>query len=438
MKQSKLRKLRYIICLMFVVFYPNCRSRRLLRERSSALVFFFIVCICSVSAYAQTEVVLHSFDVQDGSNPLSNLIYDPATQAFYGTTSRGGATEDGLVFALKQNKLGQWMEETVYTFQGVSQGDCTQPDYGLTAAYSNGVLSALYGTCYWGGTNNDGAVFALTPRPSGGWNESIVYSFYQHPGDAAAPEGGVVIDQQGNLYGVTQGGGALNGGTVYELTPNGSNWTETILYNFEVGAYPQASLVFDAHGALYGTTTSDGPSFSGTAFQLLPPTSQGQSWTYNLLHNFTGNNGTGDGAYPVGGLLVDSAGVLYGTTHSGGDAGLGTVFALLPPNQYRITWEEKPIYLFTLADGAGPEAGLIFGGDALYGTTSSGGTFDGGTAFRLQLQSGNWVETILWSFGGSGDGSAPWAQLMFQGGFLYSTTQDGGAFNWGAVYRIMP
>ena len=399
-----------------------------------AMFLLFALFVGNNSASAQTESLLHSFNTADGGWPLSNLIVDAGTGAFYGTTSIGGASNNGTVFKLQQDASGGWTENVLYSFQGSQNGDCSSPNSGLTATYSsNGSLAVLYGTCDFGGQNNYGAVFALAPQPDGSLTEKIVYSF-QSITDGADPRGGVVLDQQRNLYGTTNIGGANLGGTVYQLTPSETGWTKTVLYNFNSPANPEGRLLLGTDGALYGTTTSDGPSFSGTVFQLIPPGTQTQNWTYNLLYTFSGNTGDGDGANPRGGLITDKRGAMYGTTESGGIAGLGTVFKLLAPNSHNNAWREEQLYKFSaVSDGAGPVAGLTFGksGD-LYGTTSAGGAFFGGTVFRLHKR----AKIMLWAFGASGDGSAPWTSLLRYQDKLYGTTIFGGAFSDGTVYEI--
>jgi uncharacterized repeat protein (TIGR03803 family) len=166
--------------------------------------------------------------------------------------------------------------------------------------------------------------FAGTALGSG---EKVIYNF-KGGSDGAAPFSGLIADSAGNLYGTTADGGGTycNGqgcGTVFELTPpatQGGAWTETVLYSFQGGnaaAGPEASLIFDAAGNLYGTTYGGGASSDGTVFQLTPPATQGGSWTETVLYSFKGGS---DGEYPVASLIFDPAGNLYGTTVFGGPA----------------------------------------------------------------------------------------------------------------------
>src|SRR6185369_1219207 len=152
---------------------------------------------------AQSEKALLSFKYPGGGGfPISTLLFDSGTQSFYGTTSIGGANNNGTVFRLKQSSTGNWTETVLYSFKGILNSDCSGPNYGVTPKYTSGVIAALYGTYDFGGQNDQGAVFVLTASSTGGWNEKIIYSF-QGGNDGANPRGGVVIDAQGKLYGTT-------------------------------------------------------------------------------------------------------------------------------------------------------------------------------------------------------------------------------------------
>ena len=162
----------------------------------------------------------------------------------------------------------------------------------------------------------------------GGWTKTILHNF--QCSDGAGPWGNLIADQSGNLYGATAGGGANNGGVVFELSQPGS-WTYNLLYSFPANSYPEGTLVFDGSGNLYGTTFDGGAYGEGTAYKLTP--SNG-SWTATDLHDFQSS----DGELPNGGLVFDSAGNLYGTTQAGGigfngpcyGIGCGTVWEITP------------------------------------------------------------------------------------------------------------
>ena len=228
-------------------------------------------------------------------------------------------------------------------------------------------------------------------------------------------------------------GGTYYSGTVFELTPAaGGSWTEKVLHNFNYngtdGAYPEAGLIFDAARNLYGTTLEGGTYYSGTVFELTP--AAGGGWTETVLHSFN-QNGT-DGANPEAGLIFDAAGNLYGTTTAGGTYGGGTLFELTPAAGG--TWTEQVLHNFgSGTDGANPEAALILDGAGnLYDTTFAGGSYGGGTVFRFNAQG----EVLLHSFSGT-DGDNPFAGLILDAaGNLYGTTLNGGTSYYGNVFEI--
>jgi uncharacterized repeat protein (TIGR03803 family) len=338
-----------------------------------------------------TESILHSFQGgNDGEQPSSSLIFDQAGN-LYGTTAEGGgnaACTDGCgtVFKLSPNGSGSWTETILYSFGtngGTSDG-----------AYPEGVIfdksGNLYGATASGGVDRCGddeypcgTVFELTPSGGGGWIETIIYAFSGQQG-GYDPNGALIFDQVGNLYGTTPGGGLYGCGdnecgAVFELSPNGSGrWTETALYSFQGGSdgqNPAAGLTFDKAGNLYGATYQGGAGGYGVIFELIPNGNGG--WTEVTLYSFQSPS---DGINPSGGLIFDQPGNLYGTAGYGGGgadcghgAGCGTVFELSPEGNG--TWIKTPLYNFQGgSDGMGPSSGLIFDQTGhLYGTTAYGG-----------------------------------------------------------------
>jgi uncharacterized repeat protein (TIGR03803 family) len=278
---------------------------------------------------------------------------------------------------------------------------------------------------------------------------------------------GGVIDKSGMLYGTTYVGGtgpctffgSPGCGTIYELSPPaspGAVWTETVLYSFgsnvgNDGAGPSSRLVIDKNGLIYGTTpysTSGLSSSLGTVYEVTPPKSPSGSWTEAVLHVFMGSP---DGEYPgSGALVIGKNGVLYGTTQLGGvdnacSSGCGTVFSLTPPASLTGEWTETVLYRFTGgSDGYGPIGGVIYSGGVLYGTTDEGGTSGRGTVFKLAPPTspgGAWTETVLYSFGNNGgnDGASPFSSLVIdKNGVLYGTTYVGGSSDLGTVYGLAP
>jgi len=248
--------------------------------------------------------------------------------------------------------------------------------------------------------------------------------------DGIAPRAGLILDAAGNLYGTTDNGGTYNQGTVFELTPAaGGTWTEKVLNSFGSGTdgvRPRGVLIFDAAGNLYGTTYGD-PYNQGTVFELTPA-ARG-TWTEKVLHTFGSGS---DGTFPAAGLVLDAAGNLYGTTYEGGTYGLGTAFELTPAGGG--TWTEKVLHHFgNGTDGVYPLASLIFDAAGnLYGTTSYGGSYGGGTVFRLNAQG----EVLLQNFSGT-DGANPVANLVLDtAGNPYGTTSLGGTSSEGTVFEI--
>ncbi|MGO9516897.1 MAG: choice-of-anchor tandem repeat GloVer-containing protein, partial [Candidatus Korobacteraceae bacterium] len=263
----------------------------------------------------------------DGANPnVGNLIFDQAGN-LYGTATFGGASGLGVVFELSPSN-GGWTETVLYSFAGGNDGN--SPYSGLVFDKAGN----LYGTTSYGGGpgcggTGCGTVYELTPSGSG-WSERIIYSF-QGTSDGAQADGGLIFDQSGNLYGGTYNGGSGGGGTIYELTPSNGGWNFNVLYSFLGTQWGLANrLTMDAAGNLYGTTQYGGANQDGNVFELSP---SGSSWTYTDLHDFTYGS---DGGVPVGTLVVDASGHLYGTAFGGGanpcsgGYGCGVVFEITP------------------------------------------------------------------------------------------------------------
>ncbi len=281
---------------------------------------------------------------------------------------------------------------------------------------------------------------AATMHAFGQAQEKVLYSFGGVPNDGLNPVSALVADGSGNLYGTAQNGGALQGGTVFELTPQmDGTWTETTIYNFCTlsncfdGFWPQAGLVFDGGGNLYGTASSGGatcPKSSnrcGTAFELSPPQQPGGSWSLSVLYNFCSNFQSGiclDGFAPNSQLVFDASGNLYGTTSSGGMNGFGGVAFELSPGS--TGWTETVLYTFcstggTCKDGDLPN-GLAFDTlGKLFGTTAHGGQFRQGVVFKLTPDKGAWTESVVLNNYINESGTAPIS--IDAAGNLYNATQ---------------
>src|SRR6202041_2058467 len=330
----------------------------------------------------------------------------------------------------KSEPMVQEQETVLYSFTGA---DGASPQ----AALIRDGEGNLYGTTAFGGLDSSycqfycGVVFKLDKAG----NETVLYSF-TGGADGLSPFGGLVRDDEGNLFGTTTGGGSasLPAGTVFKLEPPaqpGGTWTETVLHSFcsaancTDGNTPYVGVIRDDKGNLYGTTVDGGGDLAscgggcGVVFKLAPPAQAGGAWTETVLYSFTGGT---DGGEPFASVIQDAAGNLYGTTSGGGDPacslnyfpGCGVVFKLAPPAQAGGAWTETGLYSFTGGtDGGYPVGGVIQdAADNLYGTTLFGGldssycSFDCGVVFKLDT-AGN--ETALYSFTGLADGNNPYS-----------------------------
>jgi uncharacterized repeat protein (TIGR03803 family) len=295
----------------------------------------------------------------------------------------------------------------------------------------------LYGTTAGGGAC--GTVFRLKSQTNGRWKETVLYQFGSSH-DPCDPWSSVIVDEQQNIYATTVGGGAYYYGTVFELTRGSHGWTDSVLYSFGTqsgdGGEPKGGLVRDMSGNLYGTAPNGG----STAFQLTPDS---DGWSETVLHRFGVKKG--DGAAPYAGLILDSAGNLYGTTSGGGigcgSEGCGTVYEI---EHTGSGWKEHVLHAFDNngKDGYTPGGGALVmdGSGNLYGTTETGGCC-GGTVFKLTPDSpGRWKETILYNFKPGANGWFPGAGVvMDKAGNLYGTTDDGGtSCSCGVVYKLAP
>jgi uncharacterized repeat protein (TIGR03803 family) len=264
--------------------------------------------------------VLYRFaGAPDGAAPQGDLTFDAAT--IYGSTLYGGI---GLGTVYQLTPLGGgWSEKVLYQAAGSDVGG--YPYDGLIFD----TAGSLYGVFAAYGPTGAGAVYQLTPSGSG-WTENTVYGFPNANRDGNVPEGGLIMDQAGNVFGTTTNAGAGGGGTIFELTSSGSSWTYGVLYSFTGGIEdgPEAKLFMDAVGNLYGTTVRDGVYGYGSVFKLTP---SGGIWTYTPLHNFCADYpACSDGAYPYSNIVFDTSGNLYGTAAYGGKYGNGVVFEITP------------------------------------------------------------------------------------------------------------
>jgi len=384
-----------------------------------------LVCLGAIpSAEAGKAKTFYSFknDGIDGINPEGALV--PGTNGFFlGTTAFGGSDGFGTVF--KVNAKG--VETVLHSFAGTGGGgDGYSPRSGLRPMGSG----IFYGTTPGGGQFGYGTVYSI--NQAGAY--SVIYSF-TGDNDGSNPYGGLIKDGAGNVYGITEYGGASGSqsagfGTIYKIAAGGG---QSVLYSFtggDDGGHPTDVLVRDKAGNLYGVASDYGQFHSGVVFEL------SHAGVFSVLHPFTGG---ADGSDPIGGLAIDSAGsTLYGTTNRGGGAEIGTVF--------KIALGATPVFTTLHSFGGGGDANLpttelVFdkAGD-LYGTTGLGGEFDGGTIYKIASDG---TESVVYSFSpvnGLQDGPA--AAVLIKGSLaspvLYGTTDSGGANNKGSVFRLRP
>ncbi|HTA22305.1 MAG TPA: choice-of-anchor tandem repeat GloVer-containing protein [Terriglobales bacterium] len=382
--------------------------------------------------------------------------------------------------------LGQTQEKVLYSFCAAQ--DCSDggPPAGSVVPDHAG---NLYGTTSAGGEKclgigGCGTVYELSPNSDGSWTHTLVYNFCSQADchDGQFPMAGLIFDSAGNLYGTTSRGGMYENGTVFMLSPPlapGGSWTETVLWSFSDfqhgdGCKPAARLTFDSAGNLYGTTNF---CLNGV-FQLVPPPQGQDQWTENILYGvndgyaepfsevifhsgnlyFTkGGKQPGQGAvielvrsqswegetlykftywggwHPLSSVSFDKRGYLYGTMSEGGAGSCGGIFRLNLSGEGR----EENNMPFEKGNGCAPAGGLYINGYSAYGTTQSGGAFDSGTLFKINQN----VESIIYNFcnqANCADGAAPNSDLISDGTNFIGVTQYGGAHGHGVVFEITP
>jgi uncharacterized repeat protein (TIGR03803 family) len=380
-------------------------------------------------AQAVSFKVLHSFSGgSDGCYPAAGLIRD-GTGKLYGTTAGGNGCNCGTVFEL----VPAGSETVLYNFTCGDNGQA--PDDTLAMDKKGN----LYGATIAGGSIGCGVIFKVTP--SG--REKTVHDFAGPPSDGCAAQGTLIFDGAANLYGTTSGGGKNGYGTVFELSPDG---TETVLYSFckkiprcTDGAYPLAGLTADPAGDVYGATGYRGSrTNSGTIFELAPDGAE------TTLYKFKGS--PNDGSLPEGSIIEDNSGNFYGTLFVGGrggcygDQGCGVVFKLAPGGAETI------LHFFTgkKGDGANPFGSLLADGAGnMFGATEFGGgrnvcngSYGCGMVFELAADG---TETVLHTFGKGNNGANPSGNLVADNARnLYGAAAQGGVYGFGTIFEITP
>jgi len=381
----------------------------------------------SASACGQTESTLYNFTGgSDGGRPYGRLIFDQSGN-LYGTAISGGINNNGVVYELSPAVSGGWTQTVLYSFLGGSDGSAPE------GALVFDSLGNLYGGTYAGGTHNLGTIFELSPASGGDWTEKVLYNFAGGT-DGANSNGSLVFDAAGSLYGTTVLGGINGIGTVFQLSPaTGGTWTEVVLFTCSqaVGGEPHGDVVSDSKGNFYTALINDGP-FNGGAILRLKFVDG--TWRTGLIYSFKDD---ANGGFPLGDLAITPHGRLYGATETGGSRGLGAIFALEPQAGSSV-WKEAIVHSFGgKGDGRFGGASLSVVLDAagnLYGVTDAGGTARYGVAYKLTAGDGVMKETILYSFNSA---SQPVADpVLDSSGNLYGPANLG-ADGSGDVYEII-
>lgn len=402
------------------------RLTRVSAKGKFALTLAFVLALWAFAAQpaeCQTYTVIHNFTGgHDGGNPLSGFTL--AGGNLFGTASSGGIYGYGVVFRFSTNGA----ETVLHNFSGGTDG--ADPEGRLVMDKSGN----FYGTTTAGGVSNDGTIFKITRKGV----ETVLYSFTGHA-DGSKPVGGLAIDKAGNLYGTTTAGGSSGNGTVFELavpSETGAPWTEEVLHTFGAGSdgsVPVAGVTRDATGNLYGTTSAGGSYGYGTVFELTPSTS---GWTETILHHF--KLGT-DGGVPYAGLILGSNGSLYGATTEGGVSGQtggGTIFELTNTSG---SWTFTTLYGLYGWEISGSYRNLLLVSDKIYGTTHCDGPDTAGTVYELTHSGSAWNYTSLYNFTGGTDGRFSISNLVADtAGNLYGVTLAGGANGSGVVFKVTP
>ena len=346
--------------------------------------------------------------------------------------------------------------KTLHAF--CAAANCTDGSKAMSAPVAD-ASGNYYGTTQTGGGANDGTVYQMT-FDGARWHYKRIHSFCAKAGcaDGSTPFGSLVVDTQGNLYGLTSSGGAKGFGAVFEMSMTGGVWKYRVIHSFCFksgcvdGEFPKYSsltyqgqasgVLYDGMSPLYGTTQYGGAQGVGAVFSLTPDATQTR-WTALVLHSFCSKTLCADGSQPYSGVTVDAMGNLFGTTNIGGAYNHGALYEL---SFTGTNWAETVLYSFCAgggfcADGDGPIAGLTSDGAGnYYGTTYFGGGHAKGEVFKLTPNGIRSTVTALYSFCAEtncADGENPWAGVTLDAsGRIYGATYGGGANNEGIVFEL--
>jgi uncharacterized repeat protein (TIGR03803 family) len=404
----------------------------------------------------RTADVVFSFGGAGGAAPSGTLIADRG--ALFGATAAGGTVKHcghtvpsgcGTVFRITHT-ASAFQETVLYQFGDMPDG---RAPVGALVSDASG---ALYGATRFGGLNRCpdhtgcGVIFKLT-RSRSGYSETVLHRF-GGKGDGETPNGSLIVDASGALYGTTSFGGAFGSGMAFSLAPSGSHYVETDLYDFTGGGdggVPAAGLSFAPGGVLLGTTFGGGFGSNelcleeggcGTVFALVPT---GSAYTESVVHSFGDADEPEDGIFPASAIVADVAGNLYGTTERGGSgAAKGTVYKLT--RQTNGTYAESVIHSFQGGrDGAFPDAsplvdehGGLIGPTPLGGKARSGCLDDSGCGiiYKLTPRPGGYSMRLVYRFDTAW--AEPNASLLHADGQLFGTTVEGGANGVGTLFAL--
>ena len=396
----------------------------------TGLLVYTLTLLAGTTTQAQTFEVVHSFArVPLGFAPYGGLVQD-ARGNLYGTTNNGGGNGSGSVYKLTNGQLG-WLFTALVVFRHDDNG------FSPAARLTLGPDGAFYGTTAYGGYPGGcggygcGTIFRLNP---GGVGRTVLYRFSGPDGNW--PLGALAFDSAGNMYGTTEMGGTVGNGTLFKLVRNGNQWTYSVIYNFDDvhgAAEPVAGVVIDSAGNLYGTSLEGGDSDFGVVYELSPSSG---GWSSRVLHSFSA--GYGDGGWPNAGLIMDAAGNLYGATAGGGSGYSGTAFELSPSGN---NWNYATICNLTGPGNLpGPRGSLVMDASGnLYGATYSAGAYGQGSVFKVVQSNGEWACYTIHDFNSPSDGANPIGDLMMDAhGNVFGTAWTGGPYGGGTVWEITP
>jgi uncharacterized repeat protein (TIGR03803 family) len=364
-------------------------------------------------------ITLASFNNTNGSDP-GNLVGDTAGNLF--GTAGGGTNDDGTVFEIARGS------GSISVLANFNLANGLDPSGNLVLDSRDNLFGTTNGGGPYGPPGYGGGTVFEVPRGSSSIADLVFFNPMNSNG--GSPQGGLVADSSGDLFGTTSIGGPGQGGTVFEIPRGSSSLTTLATFDVNSGGYgPMGSLVVDSAGNLFGTTTGGGP--YGTVFEVAKG-----SGNITTLANFNGNNGAG----PTGTLTEDSNGNLFGTTQAGGTYGLGNVFEV-----QKGSGNVTSLASFNISDGNTPLGGVIEDSSGnLFGTVSSLQYYGGGIGYGdiFEVAQGSGTITTLVKFNGS-NGAFPAAGLVEDSsGNLYGTTTQGGpswigsGSGYGTVFEI--